>query len=207
MKVFDHKSWAAPAVLCLSLSACGSGETVPSCDYLSGNLISDNAFDTIHAGRAERKWHISEHAAGKSFDFSVANGEMSIEKTGIEPWTVITQSVDSKPLAGKVVEFSAELKMDLRTAEPEHGFTQGAGLTFLAREGNKPVVRSTLDHDPRMGQHDWHQARLVFKLPRKLSYLQVGFIHQASGTIEIRNPSLREVAPDCETTVIGKPTK
>ena len=54
-----------------------------------------------------------------------------------------------------------------------------------------------------MGVHDWQSVRIVADLPEGISYLRVGFLHQAGGSFQVRNPALYTVAGVCETTVDG----
>ena len=188
------------SLLVLVLAACGEPAADSSCKAVGGNLLQDTLFTTLGAPRAQRQWHSSEHSAKGSFSYGAAEGVLTIEQKGLEPWMILTQSQDAGLLAGEVVEFSADLKLDLAAPERAHGFKLGGGLALLAKNNGKLVVNSMLDHEPRMGIHDWQTARLVVALPMMIDYLRVGFLHQAGGVMLVRNPVLRQVAKTCPLT-------
>lgn len=194
-----------PAFTALLLAGCGGAADSPGCAYKSENLIDDSGFATLEAPRSQRRWHFSEHAAGGSFTFGATGGVLGIEQHGVEPWAVVKQTVGSKPLRGQVVEFTADLKLDLTQPPQKHGFKLGGGLSLTAKSNNKLQLSSLMDHEPHMGRHEWFTARVVAALPRQMNLLQVGFIHQAGGAMQVRNPSLRVVADGCPTTVPADP--
>ena len=188
--------------LVAGLAACaGDSKEAPSsdngqCEGQGKNLLQDPGFETIGASRRERKWFASEHAAGQSFDYSASNGELLIEKTGAEPWFILTQSIARDEIPGERVVFSAEIKLDMQPPAIAHGFKQGGGLTVTAKANGKPVVRSLMDHEPHMGTTDWQPVQVVLELPKRVQSVRLGFIHQADGSISIRNPALKRVAKD-----------
>lgn len=156
-------------------------------------------------------WSRAQHANSKSFELDIADGELTIRKIGHEPWLILTQVIDPEPLLGKIVVFSAELKMDLRTPEVMGTREMGGGLRIMAERRTpttgqyKAFFRSVFDHEPHMGQSDWQQAQVVFKVPVKTERLVVGFAHQADGVLQVRKPSLRranQAAAPCPRTPI-----
>ena len=188
-----------------TLTACtgdstGQGPVAEEqCQGRGKNLLQDPQFQTVDAPRRERKWSSSEHAAGQSFKYSVSNGELLIEKTGIEPWFIMTQILSREDIPGRKVVFSAEIKLDMQPPAIPHGFKQGGGLTINAMANGKPVVRSLMEHEPHMGTTDWQPVQVVVDLPKRIESVRLGFIHQADGSISIRKPSLQRVAKgDCE---------
>ena len=189
------------ALLLIACSSDKPGEAPANCAPRSGNLIQDTSFTTLFSHRSQRLWHTSEHAAGGTFEPGVENGVLSIRKIGDEPWFTVTQSPDAESLAGKKLAFSAEIRLDLHEPEKPHAFGYGGGLTVLARRGGKVVVRSTLEHEPHFGTHDWQTVKVVFPLPKNTTYLRVGFVHQAGGVIQVRNPALHVVDTACPSTV------
>ena len=194
-----HKLVLATTLAAL-LGACGSDVTEPEqqCQGRGKNLLQDPTFASLDAPRRERKWSTAEHAAGKSFRHSVSNGELLIEKTGVEPWFIVTQSLAGDAIPGKRVVFSAEIKLDMRPPAIPQGFKQGGGLTFTAIAGGKPILQSVMEHEPHMGTSDWQPVQVVLDLPRRVDSVRLGFIHQADGNLSIRNPSLQRVAKgDC----------
>lgn len=190
----------------LLLTACTGdkgGELSGSCSATSENLLRDSSFDTLFAHHRESQWQASEHAAGQTYEPSVSNGTLSIRKIGKEPWFLIAQSPDAKALAGKTLSFSAELKLDLKVPRHPHGFGYGGGLSIMAKRGGKLTVSSAFEHEPHMGVHDWQPVEVIFKLPKNSTYLRLGFLQQAGGSMQVRNPALRTVAPGCPPTTKG----
>lgn len=190
-------------LLCLLLSACGEQAADNTCKAVGDNRLQDPLFSALKVPRMQRHWQSAEHAAGRSFTYEATDGVVTIEKIGVEPWMILTQSPDPGPLAGKVVEFSADIKFELETPKEPHAYEPGGGLVLMARENDEVVLNSTLDHEPKMGMHDWQTVRIVVALPRGLDYLQVGFMHHAGGVLRARNPVLRELAGKCPLTPLG----
>lgn len=190
-----------PAIAALALAACDS-ETVPSadCSYTSGNLLEDPGFSTLGAPSRERKWKASGHANSKAFSYSAREGTLEITQVGSEPWFLLSQSPEVAALAGKTIEYTAELKLDLTESMHPHKFKLGGGLALLAKKNNRNVLRAQLPHEPHMGTHDWFTARVIAKIPPHTDYLRISFMHQAGGAMQARNPSLRVVETGCPVT-------
>lgn len=68
------------------------------------------------------------------------------------------------------------------------------------------MLNSKMEHQPNFGVHDWQSVEVVFQLPKNVTSLRLGLLHQAGGSIHVRNPALHEVDPDCPVT-IGKEAK
>ena len=195
----------AIAVKALLLTACGQGvNDGTTCEYASGNLLEDPGFSTLMEPMRSRAWHYSQHAGDKSFEYAASDGILTFEKVGSESWGLLAQPVDTKKFEGRRVEYSAELKLDLSEPVDTHGFGYGGGLSLLARANNRVVLQSSLDHEPHMGVHDWQGVRIVADLPKGITYLRIGLLHQADGIYQARNPALRIVAGGCEPTVTVK---
>ncbi|MEZ5572777.1 MAG: hypothetical protein R3E64_12210 [Halioglobus sp.] len=182
-----------------TLSSCSERTPEDNCRAVGDNLLQDTRFTTLAAPRPQRLWKSSAHSAQPSFIYSAQDGVLTIEQKGTEPWIIITQSPDAEKLAGAVVEFSAEIKLDLIPPEIAHGFKQGGGLRLLARHSGQIVLNSLLDHQPHDGIHDWQTVKVVMAMPATMDYLQAGFIHQSGGVLQVRNPSLRQMAQSCAT--------
>lgn len=185
------------------LNACSGesgGKDVGVCAPIGENQIRDSSFETLSAHHSEAQWQASEHRAGGAFESGVTDGTLIIRKIGDEPWFLIAQSVQTEALVGATLSFSAELKLDLHEPEHPHGFGYGGGLSVFGKHGGKVVVNSTLEHEPHIGVHDWHPVEVIFKLPKNVNYLRVGFLHQAGGSMQVRNPGLYTVNPGCPLT-------
>lgn len=175
------------------LAACSAEDQQQTCEGKGKNLLQDPSFSTVGGSRRERQWFQSEHGAGNSFAHSVSNGVLRIEKTGVEPWFLFSQMLERKEIKGKQFVFSAEIKLDVKPDTDNHGFKQGAGLTLTAFQSNKPVVRSMMEHEPHLGTTDWQRVETVVELPMGVEDVRLGFIHQATGVIQVRNPSFKRV--------------
>ena len=191
------------------VSGCDMGtEQVPNCGYISGNVLADPQFSALDAPRKERFWRYSQHAENIAFSYDAKNGTLTFIKTGAEPWALLSQTLDAEALRGKRVEFSANLKLDLSEPNDAHVLGHGGGLVLLGRQvdenGSKIRLSSSLEHEPRMGTHDWQRVTVVEDVPKRISHLYAGFLHRADGTIRVRDPALRVVTAGCELTVISE---
>lgn len=173
------------------LAAC-SDTPEEQCQGRGKNLLNDPSFSTVTAPRPQRRWFASEHAAGQSFEYEVNQGELEIRKTGIEPWFIMAQTVARKDIPGNFAVFSAEIKLTMEPPAIEHSFEMGGGLTVTAMANGKPIVRSVLEHEPRIGNTDWQRVAVKVELPKSVQSVRVGFLHQADGTLWVRNPSLQK---------------
>ena len=133
-------------LLITALGAC-SGDSTDSpepgseqCQGRGKNLLQDPDFVTLDAPRRERKWSSAQHGGTPSFQYSADNGELLIEKTGPEPWFILTQSISGDDIPGKRLVFGAEIKLDMQPPAVPHAFKQGGGLTVTARANGKTVL-------------------------------------------------------------------
>ncbi|MDB4476473.1 hypothetical protein N9052_02715 [bacterium] len=185
-------------------SATAADSTPVPCQYVSGNLLSDTRFDTLHLPKMQQAWRYSQHSGEPSFSYDVNAGTLIFSRTGHEPWANLVQSVETSNLDGKRVEFSAEIR--LRLSVPKQGrkiqSTPSAGLIIVAKKGNRTVARARLDREPEMSKHNWQRLSIIADIPKGTNYLHVGFNHKAGGTIEARDPALRIVTA-CSPTGEG----
>ena len=172
----------------------GSSASGDSCELVAGNLLQDPVFVQRNSTGVFLYWASSQHAGEKSFEPEFDRGVLTITKTGTQPWFYFRQTVAAEALAGKKLALSAELKLDM----PESPMrTVGGGIKIVARssslQGRKLLLRSTFDHQPHNGKTDWYPVQVVVQLPAKTSTVDVGFLHQADGTLQVRNPSFQLV--------------
>lgn len=191
-------------LLLAALAACSDSNTESparasgQCEGRGKNLLQDPGFETVGGSRRERKWTGSQHGGEPSFSYSASDGGLLIEKTGSEPWFILTQVIPRDDIPGRRVIFSAEIKLDLQPPAIPHAFKQGGGLTLTAMANGKAVVRSMMEHEPHMGRTDWQPVQVVADLPKRAQIVRLGFIHQADGRIQVRKPALRRLAgTDC----------
>ncbi|RLQ21798.1 hypothetical protein DWB85_10955 [Seongchinamella sediminis] len=186
----------AALVACTDHSADAPASGSEQCQGRGQNLLQDPDFATIGGSRRERQWFHSQHGGEPSFEHSASNGELLIEKTGSEPWFILTQIIQRADIPGRRVVFSAEIKLDLHPPAIPHAFKQGGGLTVTAMANGKPVLRSLMEHEPHMGTTDWQPVQVVLELPKQVQSVRLGFIHQADGSMRVRNPALKRIARD-----------
>ncbi len=183
--------WTGHATLFLLLAACGGEADTQACREPAGeNLLQDPEFSTIGGPRSQRRWFASEHAAGRSFEYGASEGVLTVRKTGDEPWFLLKQLINDPSLAGKDIVYSADLRLDMRQPAVAHGFKVGGGLVLTAQAGNRVVLNSVLEHEPHMGSSDWQAVSVRFTLPAGVTRLSPGILHQADGTLQVRNPRL-----------------
>ena len=160
------------------------------CKTVGENLVLDTAFASFDAPYSQRKWHSSEHTTKRSFTYTVEDGVLTIEQVATEPWAVVSQTVDARGLAGKSVKYSAQIKLDLTPAPRSANLKNGGGLLLWAKKGSRLLLDSTMEHEPYMGTSDWVDVEVVKKIPKGVTFVELGFIHQAGGKIAVRKPSL-----------------
>jgi hypothetical protein len=184
------------------------------CELKGKEYIRNADFSRVHAQGTPVHWGSSQHSNSHSFETELTDDEFTIRKVGSEPWYIFTQNIDGAPLAGKVVVYSAELKLDLRRPQRSGTRRNGGGLRLMAQKRSpntgmyRNLLGSTLDHEPRMGQTDWQKVEIVVKVPVKTERLSVGFVHQADGVMQVRKPSLRRAnlaAAPCPRTTLSDP--
>ncbi|QIB65942.1 hypothetical protein [Kineobactrum salinum] len=186
-------------ILLVLLAGCQQGATIPGgqashCDE-TDNLLVNPSFSAEN-GRMQ-PWRGSQHAGEPSFETSVSNGELTIEKIGTQPWFSLAQSPAARSLRGQELLFRAELKLALDTEGLDGSSVAGGGQQVLIWGNMDPVLggdslvySSTLENEPRLGHTDWLPVTLTFRVPEDATRMRVGFVHQANGNLSIRNPAL-----------------
>lgn len=181
----------AMAFTVVSFSSNASGD---SCELVEGNLLQDPIFAQRNSSGVFLYWASSQHAGEKSFEPEFDKGVLTIVKTGTQPWFYFRQTVAAEELAGKKLALSAELRLDMPESQMP---TVGGGIKIVARssslQGRKLLLRSTFDHQPHNGKTDWYPVQVVVQLPAKTNTVDVGFLHQGDGNMQVRNPSFQLV--------------
>jgi hypothetical protein len=166
-----------------------------SCAMIGENFLLDPSFTERNDKGQLAHWKSLQHAGENSFERTIENAELTVTKIGTQPWFMFRQSIPADALADKKLAFNAELKFDLQPPAMASMFTLGGGLMLTAKPGpsGRPLLRSRLNHEPRMGKHDWHPVQVVVQVPRRTRMIDLGFALQADGTLQVRQPSLRLV--------------
>lgn len=181
----------------------GSVGATELCATKGENYIQDADFALEAADVRSRYWTRVQHAGDKSFEASIAEGVLTIDKIGVEPWYYFRQFVDAEDLQGKTLAFTAEMELDLTEPAIRHGFgVDGGGLYVLVRSSSRKILlKSELENEPRIGKTDWVPMQHVFKVHPRAKTIEVAFVHMADGSMRVRNPLLKEVnlkKPGCE---------
>jgi hypothetical protein len=155
----------------------------------SANLLGAPNFGA--SNRVTAPWTFRQHSAQPSFVHYIQDGVLRITQEGTEPWYIVNQTITDPRLAGATVRYRATLKLAVVTEPPAHGFEHYAGL-FLApvSRSGKAFAHSMAEHEPNKGDHDWVTVSIEKTLPDIAQGVQAGFVHQAMGTIEAKNPEL-----------------
>lgn len=185
----------AAAIYLLVFCEATFGSTL--CAVSGDNYIVNADFsERLRSGNA-KYWAGIQHAGEISFKREIDGDELRIIKMGSQPWFFLRQKVQLQQLslAGKKVAFSAEIKLDMQPPAIYNAFKVGGGLqlTVKSKSSNKILLRSTLDHEPRMGKSDWQTVQVVVRLPKKSGAIDLDILHQADGELSVRRTSLRLV--------------
>ncbi len=199
MKPFQRNVFIA---ICLPVQAiladCTGGN---DCSQpLSENMFSNPRFELDEHGKP-RQWSSTQHAGTRAYRVTAEDGILTIGKFDEQAWFYIAQKVQIPDRVGQQLRFSAEIKLDM-TEDPGHAFRQGGGLSLAIRGGsgagsNKVLLSSLLDHEPRLGKTDWAPVAVTVVVPPGAKTVTAGFLHQANGTLEVRNPGLHQVKESC----------
>ena len=185
------------------LASYGNADDADLCSAVSENYLQDADFALEQKDPRSTHWNSLQHAGEDSFKFSIESGELTVKRTGSQPWGVMQQKLRTKDLGGARVAFTADLKLDLR-AEGLAAFPRGGGLSLAARSGSNRILRqSVLNHKPRTGKTEWQQVRVIVDLPKKTKIIDLGFLLQTAGSMQVRNPSFHRVdtaSPACAVT-------
>lgn len=161
------------------------------------NLLANPDFGASAAAAGLSPWGGSQHAGEPSFRTSADNGVLTIEKIATQPWYRLAQVPQARALRGEALVFRAEIKLALDSVNVTHSFTHGGGLQVLVwgdpdpvMGGDRLIFDSTLEHEPRLGITDWVQVSIPFTVSPTATRMSVGFVHQANGSMQVRNPEL-----------------
>ena len=193
------RHWLSCLLLISLLSGCQSAQpgslntapgeaSVAACDS-SENLLLDTAF--TREGESAPTWRQTQHTGEPSFSVTTEGGVLEIRRIATQPWTLFFQNVEDARLSGANIRYTVELKGDLPTDPPLHGFDHIGGLYLrLGKRGG-----SLAEHEPNSGQWDWQPVTVEASVPKGVTAIRAGFVHQAGGALWARSPSL--VIVDC----------
>ena len=189
---------AAAVLLAVFTVACSGQPSGPSNAATSSaqrctkgdNLLL--ATDFMRVPEQRYPWRGFQHAR-RSFSVDVDDGVLTVTQIASEPWFYFAQSLKDTGLAGRTVEFSADLKGNI-IAEPKfHAWDHVGGLYYSVKKGRERLNTRIAEHEPNQGEWDWQRVSVEFTVPEDATELLVGFTHQAKGWFKARNPSLRVI--------------
>ncbi len=187
------------------LAGCSDPSELPTADpgeFLDtrANLIEDPDFATISAGPI-RHWVLVQHAGGKSYAVTAENGVMTLERTGSEPWGLVSQRLDAVPLRGKTLEFSADVRGRFPHPEDATGSPTAIGIQV---KGLKPGMPRGLGAAVLVAQHaepgliqensDWVRQKVRFDIPDTATFLALNIMLSQWGQLDAAKPSLVEIS-------------
>lgn len=178
-------STAATATNATTATAPAPQDTCPP----EANLLRDAEFATL-AGGPERVWGMRQHSRGRDFRATAKAGVLTIEKTGHEPWFVMSQRIERQFPPGTELQYDALISMDTHEPKDPHGFGYLSGLHLVGKSGRRSVVRAMADHEPNLGQHPEQRVVTRVSAEAAINRIDAGFIHQAGGSFTVREPRL-----------------
>ena len=181
--------------LAILLTSCDIADNTDTCSRVGENYLRDADFALEQQDPRSTHWVGLQHAGETSFEFTFEDGELSMKKIGTQPWGILRQKLRNSDLGGARMAFAAEIKLDL-TGEGVGAFPVGGGLELTARSGrNRILLHSQLNHKPRLGKTQWQRVQVIIDIPQNTKVIDLSFLHQASGVMQIRNPSFHRVDP------------
>ena len=179
----------------LMLISCGRQPQEGVCLLAEENLLGDADFRLEAESRRSKFWTSIQHAGEKSFSVEIADAIVSIEKIGSQPWFLYRQRLQADDLAGQKIAFSAEVRLVGRAAVTAEPVGRPGGIKLAVLRGG----RSHLHLDQRLKAdrqpEQWQQLQLIAQLPPDTETVQLSFLHESGGVLQVRKPSLRLVDP------------
>lgn len=186
------------------LASCVSAGSPELCPPAGENLIEDADFALEAENNLSRLWGQSQHAGELSFDTNIHKGVLTISRIGSQPWFTYKQVLQVERYAGQKMVYSADLKLNLEPPRVSHGFGDGGGLMIVAKSANrKLLLRSVLEHEPHIGNTDWQRVQVIVQLPKNTRWVTLAFLHQADGTMQVRDPFFGPVAVDAKDCAVS----
>lgn len=181
------------------------------CPLTGPNLLLDPDFAIEAKNPNSPHWKRARHAGVNAYRIEIDKGELTIRKVEPQYWFYYGQSVSVSEHKGAKMAFTAELKLDLTPTPGLHYRPTDGGLDITARSSSGDIIWSSeRNHEPRLGKTDWTQVQVVFVVPPRAAKVELKFMHEADGTMQVRNPSFRlvdETETSCAVTPDRSPPK
>lgn len=192
--------------LSLFIAGCGSDsspETTSAARECAGttNLLTNGGLRSSEE-QLVADWNSTQHGAIPSFLVTADDGIVTVERIGPEPWYNLVQFVDLKSSAGHAMLLEADLKLSLNSDDWPHALEPKGGLQVgiwalgeIAMLGPRLTLESVAEHSPNLGETDWFRAQVRFTVPERPQRSRVGLIHQANGSLSVRDIALFDCGP------------
>lgn len=161
-----------------------------------GGLLVNPAFERGVDG-VIMSWAFNQHAGERSYRFDIDAGTLVIERVGPEPWGQAIQMLSAAGLAGRTLEFSAEISGAFSDQSGAPLSPTGVGVRINGRRPGLPAalddaILSTRHGAPAIGvgDHGWTVQRVVFEVPDTATEIQLSLQLTLDGTLRVRNPRL-----------------
>ncbi|MDO3387901.1 hypothetical protein QWI17_18800 [Gilvimarinus sp. SDUM040013] len=188
-------------------ASSSSSSTAP--DYVAPDpgYLKSAVFELSEQGQLAN-WTLLQHSSDTSYSVTVDDGVLSLTRTGDEPWGKVRQLLKGdavKPLLGKTLKFSADIKADFTSQwgeamEPPAMtvLVKGVRVGAPAMLGKSIIVsKKTPVSDLSMGV-SWHRYSVEFTLPTAAEVrgidLELSFLMTEGGTMYVRGPALIEAS-------------
>ena len=179
----------------LLLTACEPSPDLVGCVLTGKNYLGDTDFELEAKSGKSRYWTGLQHVGKKSYQVSIADAVVSIDRTGPEPWFVYRQTLGVPELAGQLVAFTALVRLVDRPAATADRLTQPAGLKLAALGSGKLKMRAEQSLAGDHPSQEWQRLQLIARLPPETDTVRVNFYHEAYGVLQVRAPAFQSVDP------------
>lgn len=191
----------------LMLAACGRAPQEEGCLLAEENRLEDADFSLEAQSNRSKFWTGIQHAGEKSFAVGISDAIISIEKVGSQPWFLYRQRMRADDLAGQKIAFSAEVRLVERATDvaEREGRPGGIKLAVLAGGGSRFYLGQRLESD--RPPEEWQSLQIIAQLRPTTETLELSFLHESDGVLQVRRPSLRLVDPvsiGCKVTAAPK---
>lgn len=177
------------ALACAGIGLISGCATMPQSGGGTGQALplANPGFELPQGGNENcpRGWSCSAHADPTSFRFSsdrataaVGGQSLMIERVKSEPWAMVSQLVDARPLGGKTVVLRAKI----RTADLHDVGVHGAGggliLHAMEMPGDASFQQRLISENG-----DWRELVAQMRVPPGTRHLRVGAVLEGGGKL------------------------
>lgn len=164
-----------------------------------GGLFASPDFAPGDTGKPLGHWSTGQHALGGSYEFTSADGVLTIRRTGREPWGMVSQDFPADAYVGKRLRLSMEIATELDDSwgepiEPSGLVVRvtGYGLMDSPMMGARILVAETAALE--LDGPDWQELSMEFDVPESRHVeLRAGVQLTSGGVLRARKPRLEVI--------------